>query len=336
MKIVIAGGRGQVGTVLARHFHAHRHEVIVLSRRRYAAPWKVVIWDGLKHGSWENSLEGCDVCINVTGRSVDCRYTPKNRRAIHDSRVLPTRLLQEAMELLAQPPRVWVNASTATIYRHALDRPMDELTGELGGDEPGAPDTWNFSVQVAKDWEAEFFRAPLPTTRKVALRSAITFNADPGSVFEVLSRLVRLGLGGTQGSGEQFVSWIHEADFVRAVEWLIAKDTFSGVVNLASPHPLRNREFMRALRQAWGVRFGLPAPAWVIEGASFFLRTESELVLKSRRAVPGLLIESGFEFLFPEWPEAVRDLVRRVGVLATADSSAALLDNNEKKLLTRG
>jgi len=331
MRIVIPGGRGQVGTVLARHFHAQGHEVIVLSRRRYATPWKAVLWDGETLGPWTRALEGSDVCINLTGRSVDCRYTRRNRRAIRDSRILPTRLLQDAIELLTNPPRVWLNASTATIYRHALDRPMDELTGELGGNEPGAPETWNFSVQVAKAWEAEFFRSPLPATRKVALRSAITFNADPGSVFDVLSRLVRFGLGGAQGSGRQFVSWIHEADFVRAVEWLIAKESFHGVVNLASPNPLRNREFMRALRQAWGVRFGLPAPAWAIGAASLFMRTESELVLKSRRVVPGLLAESGFEFLFSEWPEAARDLVKRSGVLAALREEGPLSSRNAVK-----
>jgi uncharacterized protein len=204
-----------------------------------------------------------------------------------------------------------MNASTATIYRHSLDRPQDEVDGELGGDEPGVPDTWRFSIKVAKDWEAAFFAAATPKTRKVALRSAITFSPDRGGAFEVLSNLVRYGLGGRQGWGDQFVSWIHDEDFVRAIDHLIDQDQFEGKVNICSPNPSPNREFMRALREAWGVRVGLPTASWMIEVGSLFLRTESELVLKSRRVVPGRLIDSGFKFLFAEWPVAAKELVRR-------------------------
>jgi NAD dependent epimerase/dehydratase family enzyme len=188
---------------------------------------------------------------------------------------------------------------------------MDEASGELGGNEPNAPDTWNFSIKVAKDWEEAFLSIPTPRTRKVALRSAITFNPDPGSVFEVLSRLVRIGLGGANGSGHQFVSWIHEIDFIQAVELLIADESFAGIVNLASPNPLSNRDFMCALREAWGQPIGIPAPAWMIEIGCFLMRTESELVLKSRRVIPRRLLDAGFHFQFPEWPAAARDLVSR-------------------------
>jgi uncharacterized protein (TIGR01777 family) len=204
-----------------------------------------------------------------------------------------------------------VNASTATIYRHALDHAMNEAEGELGGDEPGAPDTWKFSIDVAKGWEQAFFSTPTPLTRKVALRSALTLSPDRGGVFDVLLSLVRYGLGGRQGAGTQFVSWIHEADFVRAIDLLIAREEFSGVVNLAAPNPLPNHDFMRALREAWGVHFGLPNPEWMIEIGTWLKRTESELVLKSRRVVPGRLLAGGFQFLFPEWPSAARELVSR-------------------------
>jgi NAD dependent epimerase/dehydratase family enzyme len=204
-----------------------------------------------------------------------------------------------------------VNASTATIYRHALDRAMSEADGELGGNEPGAPDTWNFSIDVAKGWEEAFFSTPTPRTRKVAIRSAMTFSADRGGVFDVFLRLVRHGLGGRQGTGTQFVSWIHEADFVRAIELLIASEGIDGVVNLASPNPLPNDDFMRALRDAWGIHFGLPTARWMIEIGTWLMRTESELVLKSRRVVPGRLLDAGFQFLFAEWPDAARDLVAR-------------------------
>ena len=311
MRIVIPGGSGQVGHILARHFHAAGDEVTVLSRRVRPAPWRVVEWDGETQGPWISALEGSDACINLAGRSVNCRYHERNRRLIHDSRVQSTRLLNEVVASLRTPPKVWVNASTATIYRHALDRAMDERSGELGGNEAGAPETWNFSIKVAKDWEEAFFSRETPGTRKVAIRSAMTFSPDRGGVFDVFLRLVRWGLGGAQGSGRQFVSWIHEADFVRAVEWLIAREEFSGVVNLASPNPLPNREFMRVLREAWGARIGLPASRWMIEAGTFLLRTESELVLKSRRVVPERLTADGFEFLFPEWRGAAEELVRR-------------------------
>lgn len=311
MRIVIPGGSGQVGGILARHFHTKGDEVIVLSRRRYDAPWKVIEWDGRTAGTWVAELERSDVCINLAGGSVNCRYNAKNRRAIYDSRIQTTQLLNHVIASLREPPRVWINASTATIYRHALDRTMDETSGELGGNEAGAPDTWNFSIDVAKGWEQTFFSISTPRTRKVAIRSAMTFSPDRGGVFDVFLGLVRHGLGGTQGSGKQFVSWIHEADFARAIELLMEREEFSGVVNLASPNPIPNREFMRALREAWGTRIGLPAPAWMLEIGTFLLRSESELVLKSRRVVPGRLLAAGFEFLFPEWPTAARELVGR-------------------------
>jgi uncharacterized protein (TIGR01777 family) len=311
MKIVIPGGSGQVGHILSRHFHAQGHAVTVLSRHPQTAPWKVVAWDGLAPGSWIHELEHSDMCINLAGRSVNCRYTAANRRAIHDSRVRSTRLLHEAISGLKHPPRLWVNASTATIYRHALDRPMRESDGELGGNEPGAPDTRNFSIDVAKAWEDAFFSTPTPRTRKVAIRSAMTFSPDRGGVFDVFLGLVRRGLGGSQGPGTQYISWIHDADFVRAVDWLIAREGFEGVVNLASPNPLPNRDFMHALREAWGTSIGLPSAEWMIEIGTRLMGTESELVLKSRRVVPGRLMDEAFDFLFSYWPSAACDLVER-------------------------
>jgi hypothetical protein len=311
MRIVIPGGSGQVGHLLASHFYAQGHTVTVLSRHPQPAPWSVLPWDGLTPGAWVEALEGADACINLAGRSVNCRYTAENRRAMYDSRILSTRLLNQVISTLHRPPRVWLNASTATIYRHALDRPMDEATGELGGGEPDAPRRWDFSIRIAKDWEETFFATPTPATRKVALRSAIIFSPDPGGPFALLSRVVRLGLGGANGSGRQFVSWIHDADFVRAVDLLLSDDSWTGVVNLAAPHPLPNRAFMQALRKAWGVPIGLPAAGWMIGAATLLLRTESELVLKSRRVVPGRLLDAGFHFQFPDWPAAAQDLVAR-------------------------
>jgi len=319
LRIVLPGGSGLLGQVLARHFQQQGHHVTVLTRGPYTAPWQTVHWDGENTGPWTGYLEGADVCINLAGRSVNCRYNADNRQAIRDSRIGSTRLLGRVIAGLAEPPRVWLNASTATIYRHTLDRPgidweMDEATGELGGNEfiskrRRAPETWNFSVGVARDWEAAFFAAETPRTRKVALRSAIVFSPSPESAFGILSNLVRLGLGGKQGSGRQFVSWIHERDFARAVEFLAAREDLDGPVNVAAPNPLPNRQFMAALREAWEVPNGFPVPSPAVKIAAFFLRTESELVLKSRRVVPGRLLDAGFEFEFPEWAEAAEDLV---------------------------
>jgi hypothetical protein len=311
MRVVIAGGSGQVGCILARHFQEQSHRVTVVSRHPHPQEWRTTAWDGVTLGDWVTDLKGSDVLINLAGRSVNCRYNEANRRSITESRVGTTRLLHRAIASLDQPPRVWLNASTATIYRHALDRPMDEATGELGGDEAGAPSTWNFSIQVAKAWEEAFFGTETPATRKIAMRTALTLSPDRGGVFDVLLALVRHWLGGTMGSGAQYVSWIHDADFVRAIEFLIAREDLAGVVNLASPHPLPNRVFMRALRQAWCVCPGLPMPEWMLEMGAVLLRTETELVLKSRRVVPGRLLAAGFTFAFPDWPAAARELVQR-------------------------
>ncbi len=312
MKIVIPGGSGQVGQVLARHFSAAGHEVVILSRRSSStAGWKTVAWDGKSLGPWRSEFEGAEVVINLAGRSVNCRYGMKNREEMMSSRIDSVRVVGEAIGSAIAPPRVWLQASTATIYRHRFDAPNDDLTGELGGDESGASETWNFSISIAKSWEKAFDEATTPRTRKVAMRSAITMSPDKCGAFDVLSTLVRRGLGGAAGDGRQFVSWIHEADFCRSVQFLIEREELSGPVNLASPNPLPNREFMAALREACGVRFGLSAPAWLLEVGAFFMQTETELILKSRRVTPTRLLQAGFQFEHPDWPEAAKDLVRR-------------------------
>ncbi len=340
MKIVIPGGSGHVGTLLARAFHREGHEVVVLSRGAQAAPWRVVAWDGRNAGEWMREIEDSDVVINLAGRSVNCRYHARHRREIMESRVESTRVVGEAIARAERPPRVWLQASTATIYEHRFDAPNDEKTGILGGTEPGAsdrsrgreavdapekrprshergyedtaPDTWRFSIEVARAWERAAFEAGVwPRTRLVLLRSAIVMSADRGGPFDMLLRLVRLGLGGANGDGRQFVSWIHENDFIRAVKHLIDDSALSGAVNLAAPQPLPNRDFMRALREARGARFGLPATNAMLELGAYFLRTETELILKSRYVVPARLLERGFVFDFADWPAAAGDLCAR-------------------------
>lgn len=311
MKIVLPGGSGQVGTVLARAFHREGHNVVVLTREPRPAPWRTVGWDAASPGGWTAELEGADAVINLAGRSVNCRYTPENRRQIMDSRVVSTRVLGEAISRAADPPRVWLQASTATIYAHRLDAANDEATGIIGGAEPGAPDTWRFSIDVATAWERALDEAETPATRRVKLRTAMVMSPDRGGIFDTLLALVRRGLGGRSGSGRQYVSWIHDADFVRAIRWLMEHDEVEGAVNVASPHPLPNAEFMRTLRRAWGTRVGLPAAEWMLEVGARVMRTESELILKSRRVVPGRLLHAGFTFRHPHWADAAHDLCAR-------------------------
>jgi uncharacterized protein len=312
MKIVVPGGSGYVGSVLARAFHQHGDEVVVLSRTPSNKPWRVVAWDGESLGDWVTEFEGADAIINLAGQSVNCRYTEENRRIITESRIKSTRIVGDAIAQAWKPPRVWLQASTATIYAHRFDAPNDEATGIIGGSEPNAPDTWRFSIDVATAWERALKGSPTPNTRRVAMRSAIVMHPDSGSPFDIILRLVRFGLGGQAGDGRQYISWIHERDFVRAVLWLIEHENLEGPVNLASPNPLTNAEFMRAVRAAWGIPLGLPAFEWMLELGAFILNSETELILKSRRVIPTRLLQSGFEFQYPTWPDAARELCARV------------------------
>ena len=266
---------------------------------------------GVTLGEWQREMDDSAVVINLAGRSVNCRYHAANRREILESRVRSTQAVGVAVARAVHPPRLWLQASTATIYAHRYDRPNDEHSGVLGGDEPGAPRTWRFSIDVARAWEAAFADAAVDHTRKVALRSAMTMSPDAGGVFDTLLGLVRRGLGGAAGDGRQYVSWIHEDDFVSAVRWLIEHDDVDGVVNLAAPHPIPNAAFMRVLRDAAGVRFGLPASGWMLELGALLMRTETELILKSRRVAPARLLEGGFEFRYPHWRDAALDLCQR-------------------------
>src|SRR3954452_2709972 len=311
-RIVIPGGTGQVGTLIARHFHEIGDDVTVITRHPKPAEWKTISWTGYDLGQWTESIDGCDAVINLAGRSVNCRYNAANQSEIKTSRTITTGLIGDAIASSTHPPPLWLNASTATIYRHSLDRPMDDVTGELGGREPDAPPKWQFSIDVATSWERAFFAAHVPRTRRIAVRSAMTMSPDPGGVFDALLSLVRWGLGGKAGSGRQYVSWIHDVDFIRAVEFLIATESLEGAITLAAPCPVPNREFMACLRRAWCTSYiGLPAAKWMLEVGALLLRTETELILKSRRVVPRRLTDAGFEFHFPNWRGACVDLVER-------------------------
>ena len=308
-RIVIAGGSGFLGQRLAHHFTQAGSDVVILSRSpKFAAGiGRWIPWNACTIGAWELELNGADALINLTGKSVNCRYTAGNRNEILDSRVDSTRILGQAIGRCSSPPRVWLNASTATIYRHTFGEAWDEA-GEIA---PTVDAKDRFSVDVAQAWEKAFIEAPTPKTRKVTLRMAMVLGLGGNSVFPALRRLTTSRLGGRMASGQQFVSWIHDADYCRAVEWLINHKDMKGVFNVAAPNPVKNAEMMRILREACGVRLGLPAPLWMLEFGAIFLRTETELVIKSRRVVPGRLLESGFNFEFPKIREAFEELVNR-------------------------
>jgi len=301
-RIVIAGANGFLGRELSRWFLDRDWDVVGLVRpgATVVDACRPVEWDGHVLGEWAGELDGAEALVNLAGRSVNCRYTPGNRATIMESRTESTRILGDALSLANDPPHVWVNASTATIYRHAEDVPQDEVLGELGE---------GFSVEVAMAWEKAFFGARVPgRVRKVALRSSLVLAREKGTVFDYLWRLTRLGLGGHMAGGRQMMSWIHREDFCRAVEWLVHHDECDGVVNVTAPSPVSNREFMGQMRKVAGMPFGLPATAWMLECGAFLMRTETELVTKSRWVVPRRLLTHGFAFRWPDLAGALEDL----------------------------
>ena len=308
-RIVIAGGSGFLGRALAAHFRSSGHAITILTRspKAPADGINLVAWDACNAAGWTRELDGAAAVINLTGRSVNCRYHTRNRRLIMESRMNSTRVVGEAISMCKTPPPVWLNASTATIYKHTFGPPCDE-SGEIGWT-PEAKD--KFSIEVATAWERTFNEIPTPGTRKVAMRAAMVLGMGKNSVFPALLRLTYLGLGGKMGDGRQFVSWIHETDFCRAVEWLIAHDELSGIVNFAAPNPISNAEMMSTFREVCGMPIGLPAAKWMLEIGAFFLRTETELIIKSRRVISRRLPESGFSFRFPFLRQALEDLLAR-------------------------
>lgn len=324
MKIVIPGGAGQLGGILARHFAAKGNEVVVLSRNQHASSSspatgknqaneiRNLFWDGRTSGPWSKEFEAADLILNLAGRSVNCRYNESNRQSIMKSRTESTSLVAETIKNCKSPPRTWMQMSTATIYAHRFDAENDEATGIIGGDEPNAPPSWRFSIEVAKAWEAEVDQADIsPATRKLKLRCSIVMSTAPGSPFEILLRLCRFGLGGKNGDGKQYISWISQTDFIRAIEFLLENEELEGAVNLVAPGALPNEEFMRILRNSWGIPFGLDSPVLLLEMAAVFLQTETELILKSRRVAPGKLLKAGFQFSHPSWELASADLCQQ-------------------------
>jgi len=306
--VVIPGGGGYLGSALSKYFEARDFDVVVLGRRPRRDRGRVhfVPWDGRTLGPWSKYFEGATAIINMAGRSVNCRYTPANRNEIYASRLDSTRVVGQAIARCKEPPPVWLNSSTATIYRHTFGPAWDE-SGEIGGMSAAKDE---FSVDVCRRWEAALWQAEVPQTRRVALRQAMTFGPR-GDVWNAFARIAKVGLGGPLGSGRQWVSWIHIDDFCRAVGWVIERTEIEGAVNICSPKPLPNAQFVREIRHALGVPIGVPATEWMLEIGAKVLGTETELLIKSRRVVPGKLLESGFEFEFADWPAATQDIVAR-------------------------
>jgi uncharacterized protein len=309
-KMMLAGGTGFLGSLLAEHFAPRGTEIVILTRhpKERTRSIREAHWDGSNVGDWFQELEGARAVINLAGISVNCRYHARNRQLMLNSRLNSTRVLGEAIARCAHPPAVWLNSSTATIYKHSFGPPWDEA-GEIGGC-AAAKDI--FSVRVATEWERVFDEANTPRTRKVALRSAMVLGHARNSVLPNLLRLGRLGLGGSLAGGRQFVSWIHQEDWCRAVEWILDHEAVSGAVNLAAANPVTNAEFMASIRKVCHAPFGLPAPRWLLEIGAFFMRTETELIIKSRCVVPGRLLASGFDFRHPRLLPAIEQLVTQL------------------------
>lgn len=300
-KIILAGGNGYLGSVLAAYYSTRAEEVIILSRRPKVSDGntQTVVWDGETIGAWSDTLKGADMLINLCGKNVNCRYTEKNREEILRSRVVPTQLLGEAIAKCSEPPKMWINVTSATIYRHAEDRPQDEETGEIG---------YGFSIDICNSWEAAFFGCDTPGTRKVALRMGIVMGRHDG-VFPRLLNLVKCGMGGKQGDGEQYMSWVHEQDVAACTEWLLQHEDMQGIYNCTAPNAIKNSDFMQTLRKAYGIPFGLPAPEWLLEIGAVIIGTETELILKSRWVVPAKLEQSGFRFQYAEAGHAIHDIL---------------------------
>lgn len=300
-KLIIAAGTGFLGEVLVNHFKNKFEEIVILTRRKSETRnnIKYVHWDAKTLTGWETELEKADVLINLAGKSVDCRYTDENKATILASRIDSTAILNLAVLNCTNPPKHWLNSSTATIYRHSEDKQMTEENGEIGDD---------FSMNVAKAWEQTFFEVPTKNTLKTALRTSIVLGKK-GGAFVPLKRLVQFGLGGNQGNGNQFVSWIHEYDFARATEFIIEKEMI-GTVNVVAPNPVRNKDFMKQLRKTIGIPIGLPTPFLLLKLGARIIGTEPELVMKSRNVIPERLLQKGFKFEFDTLYKTLQNLTR--------------------------
>ena len=308
MKIVIPGGSGHVGTYLVQHFKEKKYDVTVLSRDKKSG---FVFWDGKTLGEWQKYIDGSDVVINLAGRLVDCLPTKKNLKERMDSRIHSTRVIGEAISQAKKPPKLWIQMSTATIYDHSFEPAHDESSLRIGKNPERYPYVWNHSTSIAINWEKTLFSFKSPSTRQVAVRLAFLISPRKKAYFDILRKLTKRGMGGPVAGGKQYVSWIHYIDFVRAIDHIISNEKIKGALNMSSPRPLTQKELMAQLRRACGMPFYFPITKWMSEIGAIFLKTDTELVLKSRRVIPKKLLDEGFHFEYPDWPKTVEDILQR-------------------------
>ena len=315
-KIIIAGGAGFIGEEMIKYF-GKENQIVILTRNvsnqknnrnNYSVISKedklnmqYLQWDGKTLGEWSKSFESADIIINLAGKTVNCRYNEQNKKEIFDSRTNATKIIGEAIRNCTVPPKVWINASSATIYRHATDHAQDEYTGEYHND---------FSVQVCKQWEKTFYEQRTPFTRKIALRMAIQLG--PGGIMIPYFNLLKFGLGGKQAGGKQMYSWVHLEDTCRMIEWLYENKELEGTFNCCSPNPVSNEQFMSTLRKVTNTKFGLPAYKWMLRIGALLIGTEAELVLKSRWVIPTKILETGFSFKYPLLEDALKEIISKV------------------------
>ncbi|WP_062062146.1 TIGR01777 family oxidoreductase [Aquimarina longa] len=299
-KMIIASGTGFLGKILIEYFQSKVDTITVLTRgkSRIENNIQFIHWDAKTLGDWTKELDDADILINMSGRSVDCKYTKKNKDLILNSRVQSTAILGEAIGRCKNPPKIWINSSTATIYRHSIDKEMDETNGEIGT---------GFSVKVAILWEKIFFKQQTPKTRKIALRTSIVLGKNGGALQPIL-QLTKLGFGGKQGNGNQRISWIHQTDFARSLEFIINNTQIKGVINIVSPKPITNAMFMKTLRKVIKSPFGIPLSKPLLKLGAEIIRTEPELILKSRNVIPKKLENNGFKFMHPNLDCALQNL----------------------------
>lgn len=304
--IILAGGSGFLGESLADYFSSKGDSVIVLSRSvpRYLEKSKnisFVAWDARSAGQWIDKLESADALINLTGKNVNCRYTESNKKEILESRIRSTALIGESLRMLKDPPKVWINASSATIYNASSTTFMTEDSNDIGDD---------FSMSVCKHWEHVFNNYRIPGVRKIAARIGIVIGKK-GGAFLPLRNLAMIGFGGRQGDGYQYCSWIHVRDFCAAIDHLIMSPGSKGVYNISSPDPVTNQVFMKYLRKGCNIAVGIPLPKTLLEIGAVFIGTETELILKSRKVFPKRLLDEGFVFEFDEAKKALINLCRK-------------------------
>jgi uncharacterized protein (TIGR01777 family) len=299
-RIILAGGSGFLGNALGEYFGTRDYEIIVLTRSQSKTTGQAqhITWDGQTLGEWASWFDEAEAVINLTGKSVNCRYTSSNRQEIIASRINSVNVITQAIQQCRTPPNVWVQAGSLAIYGDTGDRICDEA----------APHGQGFPVETCELWEQAFNASELPNIRKVLLRTGFALGRNGGAL-KPLTDLTKLFLGGTAGTGRQYISWLHMEDLNRMFEWSVERPDVEGIFNATGPNPVTNAQFMRTLRHVMHRPWSPPIPNFAVRFGSLLMQTEADLVLKGRRCLPQRLVEKGFAFKYSELANALRDLV---------------------------